>query len=272
MSRPVFVSFDIESTGLVAGVDRIVEIAAVAFQEEDVIATYSSLVDPGIPMPPDAGGINGITDEMVRGKPGLDETLPDFLAVLSRGTPVAHNAPFDVAFLCADIERIGLKPPSGPVLDTRGLARRAFPGRFSYSLASLAQDLGIAGDDAHRALSDADTCRRLFRLCVGALAGKATCIDDLARLSGSALDFATHAPRQQRTAALLEQARGMGAEVEIDYRSAGGEITTRRIRPLSFTRAGGNIAVVAFCLLRNGKRTFLLDSIVDARQVSEEHA
>ncbi len=265
-SKTLFVAFDIETTGLIAGVDRIAELAAVAFRGETVLEELARLVDPGISMPPAAGQVNGITDDMLRGAPPVREVLPDFLSFLSQGTPVAHNAQFDVAFLRADIESLGLSPPGGPVLDTRGLARRAFPGRFSYSLERLARDLGLETRGAHRALADAQACRRLFQSCVEVLGkGEELPVEELARLSGRPLDFSSHAPRDAETARLLQLALAQGGAMDISYRSARGEVTARRIRPLSFTIIGGSPAVVAFCMLRGDERTFLLDSIETAR-------
>jgi DNA polymerase III epsilon subunit family exonuclease len=265
-SKRVFIAFDVETTGLIPGVDRIVEIAGVAFRGPEVIDTFARLVDPGIPIPSSASQVNGIFDAMVRGAPPVEQALPDFLSFLGRGTAMAHNASFDVGFVSAAIDAAGLPPPEGPILDTRGLARQAFPGRFSYGLENLARDLRLDTQGAHRALADAHACRLLFQACLSAL-GKAgdLAVEELAALSGPALDFSSHAPRAPRAAAVLNQAIEEGAFVDISYRSAQGELTDRRIRPLSFTRIGGNIAVKAFCTLRNDERTFRLDSIVEAR-------
>jgi DNA polymerase III subunit epsilon len=267
-SKPqIFAAFDVETTGLVPGVDRIVEMAAVLFQGEAVLDTFSQLVDPGVPMPLDAEKVNGISDAMLNGMPSVGQALPGFLALLHRGTPVAHNAEFDVGFLSVDVSEAGLEAPTGPVLDTRLLARRAFPGRFSYSLTNLVRDLGLRVSGAHRALADAHACRLLFAHCIGILeTEKSLGVEELACLSGEPLDFTTHAPRRARTAALLQHARREGRSVLIAYRSSRGELTERTIRPLSFSCLGGSVAVVAFCMLRNEKRTFLLDSIAEVRQ------
>ena len=269
-NNQVFVAFDIETTGLLPGVDRIVELAGVAFQADAVLSTFQQLVDPGIPMPPEAGRVNGITDDMVKGMPTISETLPGFLAFLRRGTPVAHNAVFDVSFLWGEMEAADIAAPAGPVLDTRGLAKQAFPGRYSYSLGNLVRDMGLTVDGAHRALADAQACRLLFALCIGRLGQETTPgMEELSRMSGAPLDFGPHAPRQARTAVVLEQALRNGSTVEIAYRSAGGERTQRRIRPLSWGRVGGGVAVVAFCMMRNDKRTFRIDSILEVRSVQE---
>ena len=171
-----------------------------------------------------------------------------------------------------EAEEAGLAPPRGPVLDTRGLARRAFPGRFSYSLGNLTRDLRLEMPGAHRALADSHACRRLFQACWRVLAADKELTADgelsvaeLSRLSGPALDFTCHAPPQPRTARLLQAALADGTPVEITYRSACGEITRRTIRPQSFSVVGGNVAVIAFCMLRNDMRTFSLGSIMEAR-------
>jgi hypothetical protein len=193
--------------------------------------------------------------------------LPGFLDFIARGTPVAHNATFDVGFLCAEMGDMALFVPRGPVLDTRRIARKAFPGRWSYSLVNLAADLGLRGpEDAHRALADAHKCGRLLLACAAALApGGAIGVKELAEASGP-LGFVDNAPRAPRMAALLEKARKDGVDVVIDYRSGAGETTTRTIRPLTFTRAGPGIAVIAYCNLRKASRTFMLDSILGVRK------
>ena len=269
--KHVIVAFDVETTGLVAGVDRVTELAAVAFQGDEVLDTFSCLVNPGFSMPADAGRVTGITDEMLAEAPPPAAALPGFLRLLGLGTPLAHNAVFDVGFVGMEAEEAGLVPPRGPVLDTRGLARRAFPGRFSYSLGNLTRDLRLEMPGAHRALADSHACRRLFQACWRVLAaGGNLGTGDLARLSGPPLDFTCHAPTQPRIARILQSVLSGGGLVDIVYRSARGEITRRTIRPLSFSVVGGNVAVVAFCRLRNDTRTFSLGSILEARPAPAE--
>lgn len=278
LAETVFVAFDTETTGLIAGVDRIVEVAAVVFRGTAVLREHEQLVDPGIPIPAAVQAINKISDEMVRGMPSIQEALPGFLAVLREGIPVAHNAPFDVGFLCPDIERFGLQAPDTPVLDTRGLARKAFPGRQSYSLDNLARELcpqerggGSAqrvGASSHRALADAHACAALLDACVNRLSARSPLsVEDLIRLSGPRLGFLADAPRVPRLAAVLDGALRAGALVEIQYVSSQGEKTVREIRPLSFVVQGGAPAISAFCRLRNETRTFRLDAIREIRRL-----
>ena len=70
-----FVAFDLETTGTNPREDMIVEVGAVLFDGEQAIKGYGVLVDPGIPIPPDASAVNGITDDMVRGKAKIAEVL-----------------------------------------------------------------------------------------------------------------------------------------------------------------------------------------------------
>ena len=100
------VTVDLETTGLIPGHDRIVEIGAVAFSPAGgVEEEFSELVDPGIPIPRAASRVNGITDDMVNGRPTVAGVLPSFLAFLGDAVPVAHNAAFDVGFIAADAAR-----------------------------------------------------------------------------------------------------------------------------------------------------------------------
>jgi len=254
------VAFDLETTGLVPGVDRIIELAAVAFEGARAQESFQQLVDPGVPIPPVASRVNGITDQMVKGTPPIEDALPAFLRFLGQGTPVAHNATFDVGFLAADIIRTGHIPPAGPVLDTRGMAKRAFPARSSYSLENLTRDLRLEAG-THRALADAHACRELFLRCRTTL-GEDASPSALVAASGPVLDLICHVPPLVDLAINLAGAMGTGSEVRIEYRSSQGKITVRDIRPLAFSIVGGSICIRADCRLRGEERTFRLDSIV----------
>jgi DNA polymerase-3 subunit epsilon len=140
------------------------------------MARYSTLINPGIPMPEEAGRVNGITDAMLSGKPLIEEALPHFLYFIRNTVIVAHNAPFDCGFVNETLKRLysanelAWRPPfamlSNPVADSLVLAREAFPGRKSYSLQNLAADLGVPARNAHRAEDDARLCMEIFIRCL----------------------------------------------------------------------------------------------------------
>ena len=153
-----FVAFDIETTGLMPVVNRIVEIGAVKFNSKEVIDTFQELIDPKMPISPGATAVNGITDDMVAGMPTIEQVLPHFVQFIENAIPVAHNAPFDVGFLSYDISRLNLEPADQPILDTCTIPKRVFPGLYSYSLENLAGSLRIKSKEFHRALADAKAC------------------------------------------------------------------------------------------------------------------
>lgn len=157
-----FIAFDIETTGTVAGVDRIVELGAVRFNDGAVDSIFSTLINPGIPIPPGASAVNGIKDDMLIGKPSIESVLEPFSEFCGQDPLVAHNAPFDFQFLLADFKRHEHVTPGGVVLDTLTISRKVFPGLANYKLGTLVQHLKIPSSQFHRAEEDATYCGRLF--------------------------------------------------------------------------------------------------------------
>ncbi len=157
-----FIAFDLETTGTVAGVDAIVEIGAVKFNQGLPEATFSTLVDPKRHIPEDASRVNGITDDMVVGKPLIQDLLGPFAEFCGDDPLVAHNAPFDAQFLVADIKKYEVPAPKGIVLDTLPISRKVFPGLANYKLGTLIQHLNIPAGQFHRAEEDASYCGNLF--------------------------------------------------------------------------------------------------------------
>jgi len=181
-----FIAFDLETTGTVPGVDRIVEIGAVRFRNGSPDAIFSTLIDPLRPIPPGASAVNGITNDMVAGKPSIDTLLEPFSEFCEELALVAHNAPFDAQFLISDIKKFESRAPKGIILDTLPIARKVLPGLPNYKLGTLVQHLKIPTTDFHRAEEDATYCGHLFihmmqRISV---AGKLPDISNLITLTG----------------------------------------------------------------------------------------
>lgn len=181
-----FIAFDLETTGTVPGVDAIVEIGAVRFINGEVEAIYSTLVNPYRPIPPGASRVNGITDDMVKDKPKIEDLLPSFTEFCQDDIMVAHNAAFDAQFLTSDFKKLELPTPRGVVLDTLSIARKIFPGLPNYKLGTLVQHLKIPNSEFHRAEADATYCGRLFielyqRISVG---GQSPKVENLIALTG----------------------------------------------------------------------------------------
>ena len=156
------------------------EIGAIKFDRKGIIARFSTLINPGIPIPEAAARVNNISDTMLEGKPCLDDVMPDFLMFIDTAILTAHNAPFDCGFINERLKKLcgekadlpgGLIPPIIPnqIADTLLISREVFPGRRSYSLQNLAADMGLPAASAHRAEDDAALCMGILVRCIEAL-------------------------------------------------------------------------------------------------------
>lgn len=261
-----FVAFDLETTGLTPVVDRIVEIGAVRFRAGDVLDTFQELVDPEIPISPAATATNGITDDMVKGQPTIEQVLPRFIDFLGEDIPIAHHAPFDVGFLSYDISRLNLTLADRPVLDTCTIPKRLFPHAHGYSLEHLIAFLNIPVGTLHRALADAEACMALFNRCVAEMGGpQRTTIEEILNLNGPPLSLCSGEIVLDEPFYPLRRALEKGDEVEIRYQNVRGTISIRRITPLSIGLFRGTAMIEAFCHLRKDKRNFRLDRILEIR-------
>ena len=179
-----FVSFDLETTGTLSHMDHIVEIGAVRFKEGRVDDSFQRLISIDIPMPEQASKVNGITDNMLKGQPPIQEVLPEFADFCGSDLMVAHNAPFDFQFLLRAIEEHQTIAPRGMVLDTCQLARKTFPGLANYKLATLCDYLKIDSNNFHRAESDALFCGYLFLHILNRNSFSTEDVQPFAQLSG----------------------------------------------------------------------------------------
>lgn len=176
----------------------IVEVGAVLFDGARPVKGFGSLVDPGIPIPPDASAVNGISDEMVRGKPKISDVLADFAEFCGDLPLVAHNAPFDYKFMLEDVKLHRSAAPKGVVLDTLPLARQLFPGLANYRLGTLVRHFGFPSGTFHRAEEDSSYCGLLFAKIIETLEmrGEPCAAPDLVKLIGSAeMRFPQFAPQ-----------------------------------------------------------------------------
>lgn len=263
-----FVAFDIETTGLEPILNRIVEIGGVKFRGDTILDSFDNLVDPNMVIPDETIRIHGITNDMVKGKPAIDQVLPDFAAFLDDAIPVAHNALFDVSFLAYDFSRIRLNPSPLPILDTCTLSRSLFPRLSSHSLENLAREFGIVSKTHHRSLSDANVCMQIFHRCVEKLGvPEKVKFNQLIRYNGPVFCFDHQAVQLGQSYRLITEAFQSGKSVEIVYQKTSGEKTKRKITPLTVGYNRSGVTIEAFCHLRQEKRTFRLDRIVHVHDV-----
>lgn len=158
----VFSFLDVETTGLspMEG-HRVCEVAVLRTKGGRILDHYSSLLHPGRPIPPEAGRINGISDEMVAFSPAFADIAAKLRQKLEQTAVVCHNAPFDVAFLEAEFGKANLSFPAVPVLDTLTLARKHFKFERN-SLGAISKVLGVETQGWHRASNDVFMLKLIF--------------------------------------------------------------------------------------------------------------
>jgi DNA polymerase-3 subunit epsilon len=157
LAELTFVVVDLETTGGSPASSAITEVGAVKVRGGEVLGEFHTLVNPGEPIPAFIAVLTGITDSMVAQAPRIEAVLPGFLEFARGSVLVAHNAPFDVGFLRAAAERMGVEWPRFDVLDTARVARRTLTRDEAPNckLATLARLFRAEVTPSHRALDDA---------------------------------------------------------------------------------------------------------------------
>jgi ATP-dependent DNA helicase DinG len=173
------VAIDIETTGLNADRDAIIEIGAVKFKGHRVEAEWSSLINPNRHIPEFITGLTGINDAEVRNAPRIADVLEGLEAFVGNAPLVGHNVRFDLGFL----QRTGLFE-FNEVIDTYELSSVLMPTASRYNLGALGKQLGILLPATHRALDDAKVTMAVFnRLFEIARELPMELIEDIIRLS-----------------------------------------------------------------------------------------
>ena len=262
-----FVAFDTETTGLHAS-DRLVELGAVRFRAGLVEDEWSTLVNPGCPIPREATAVHGIRDEDVARSASSSRVLPTFLGFIDGAALVAHNAPFDLRVMALELLRAGLPLPDNPVLDTCALSRSLGVEVPNHRLGTLAQAFGVPQGRAHRALTDARVAKDLLQAYFRALGRTAESLVRqaltreplLLTFRGLACEPVPDTP----LVALMRRARAERRAVVIAG-SENGRSRTQRVEPRDVYALGGQVYVEADCHEDGAVRTFRGDHILAAR-------
>lgn len=171
---------DVETTGLDPFDDRVVEVAAfVVSPKGERVRSFSTLVNPGRPIPAASTEAHGIVDADVATAPRFADIAVELVTVVGDAIPAAYNARFDHACIGAEYVRAGLGLPwwlkrevewvePMPWIDPLIWARAAQPrarGKGRFKLGIVAERLGVRTSTAHRAMGDCETTMRvLWRL------------------------------------------------------------------------------------------------------------
>lgn len=168
-----FICLDCETTGLDPKKDRIIEIAVVLFQGTEILERFESLADPKEPISEESIAIHHITQEMVAGKPTIDELLPEVLRYVKKYPIVGHGIGFDVAIIDEEAKRarVPCNILENPLIDTLRLARLYGESPVN-SLEHLRKHFNIPLEGAHRAMSDVIVNVQVFQHLAKSFASK----------------------------------------------------------------------------------------------------
>lgn len=265
----MYCAIDTETTGIEPG-SRMVELAAVLFDETGVKGRFEGLVNPGMPMPHDTTEMNGITDDMLEDEALAVTVLSAFSLWLPRPideiTMIAHYARFDTGILNWEIGRYWGADRTvcdwwddGRIIDTWEIAK--VDGQTKDNkLDTLVEHYRIQRiGEGHRAASDADACMQYFRLMQR---GGDVDLDRYARPWDEAgHDYAYTAELPfwlSSLPALVER----GELMLFEYDDGKGDRTERTITPYGWAVKNDVLYFHGWCHLRNARRTFRADRVV----------
>jgi DNA polymerase III subunit epsilon len=157
---------DVETTGTRPADERVTEVAVVSVDADGEalrVSEWSSLVNPGVPIPAEIQWLTGISNDMVRAAPRFAEIAQDLAARLEGAVFVAHNVRFDYSFLKAEFARAGIHWRAATLCTVR-LSRHLYPDRAPHTLDAIVLRFGLEGEQRHRALGDARVLWRLIQV------------------------------------------------------------------------------------------------------------
>lgn len=224
------IAFDVETTGLSAGEDRIIEIGAVRFGPDGQrLGVFQKLANPGFSIPPEASAINNITDAMVARAAPPTTVIMEFVDWCGpEALFVAHNATFDADFLVVTLSAAGMPiPKNWHIVDTLGWVRKSTMVTLdNYKLVTIADALRIRDGQQHRALSDACVVANLTRLLLAHDDGQIPLPKRARRLTTLAAKKATNTQRWY-----LRKIGAPADLIETADRVAVGRLTARYDKP-----------------------------------------
>jgi DNA polymerase-3 subunit epsilon len=164
IEKQKFICVDCETTGLDSQNDRIIEVAVMLFDANQVYAQMETLIDPQCEIPESSIAIHHITPEMVKNQPLIMHVLPQILEMIGNHIIIGHGIKFDIDIIAAAAERSGIpcKIQHNLYLDTLRMARLYGESPIN-SLEHLRKHFNIPLEGAHRAMSDVIVNKEVFK-------------------------------------------------------------------------------------------------------------
>jgi predicted DnaQ family exonuclease/DinG family helicase len=183
-----FVVFDLETSGTDCYLDRIIEIAAVRYTNGEISAKFSHLIDPGISISDDISILTGIKNSDLKGKPEIEDILPEFIEFVGTSPLIGHNISFDLNFLSTNLQSLEKITILGSkaFYDTLILSQIFFPVEVpNHRLSALNEYFGFSSEGLHRAYNDSEATGFLFiKIIEKALACSESTVRKLVGVSG----------------------------------------------------------------------------------------
>ena len=157
-----FSVIDVETTGLSARTNRIIEIGIVKVKNLKVTNRYETLINPGTYIPYYITQLTGISEEDVSDAPFFEDIADEIKQFIGDSVLSGHNLSFDHSFVSSEFLHSGIEPLYNEQVCTLKIARRIFPELKSKSLSSVTRFLNLKNPSSHRALADAEVTARIL--------------------------------------------------------------------------------------------------------------
>jgi DNA polymerase III subunit epsilon len=162
LNETEFSVLDVETTGLSARNNRVIEIGIVKVKNLKIVDKYTTLINPGCDIPYFITQFTGISNSDVAYSPSFYDTAEEIEEFIGNSIVSGHNLSFDEGFLRNEFIRNGFEPLSNLNVCTLKLSRKIFPSLKSKSLGSVSEYLGVKNRDSHRALADAEATAQIL--------------------------------------------------------------------------------------------------------------
>lgn len=158
----IYAVVDLETTGTDVLKDQIIQFACTLVQDNQILHTFSTDINPGFAVPKNIQHLTGLTNRRLVKAPYFEDVALMIENILQDTVFVAHNVHFDYQFLSNTFVKYGYEALTIPAIDTVDLAQIFLPMQSSYRLNDLVTNLGISHENPHQADSDAKVTAELF--------------------------------------------------------------------------------------------------------------